>query len=100
IILLADLEELARRVRNAGTDTKLTQLRSLLLDEQAMYAQDGSRRKIIIFTEHRDTLNYLVDQVRDLLGRDEAVVAIHGGIRREARRGAQERFTQDKDTLV
>lgn len=100
IILLADLEELARRVRNAGTDTKLTQLRSLLLDEQAMYAQDGSRRKIIIFTEHRDTLNYLVDQVRDLLGRDDAVVAIHGGIRREARRGAQERFTQDKDTLV
>ena len=34
---------------------------------------------MIIFTEHRDTLNYLVGQIRDLLGRSEAVVTIHGG---------------------
>jgi superfamily II DNA or RNA helicase len=100
IDILADLEELARRVHRAGTDTKWTQLRSLLLDERSMYGVDGSRRKIIIFTEHRDTLHYLVNQIRDLLGRDEGVVAIHGGVRREARRAAQERFAQDRDTLV
>jgi superfamily II DNA or RNA helicase len=100
IDILADLEELARRVRLSGTDKKWTELRSLLLDESSMYEADGSRRKIIVFTEHRDTLNYLVDQVRDLLGRDDAVVTIHGGVRREARRAAQELFTQDKDTLV
>ncbi|WP_432904018.1 helicase-related protein [Micromonospora matsumotoense] len=100
IAVLADLEELARRVHRAGTDKKWTELRGLLLDEESMYEADGARRKIIIFTEHRDTLNYLVDQIRDLLGRDEAVVAIHGGVRREARRSAQELFTQDKATLV
>ena len=100
IDVLTDLEELARRVRRSGTDKKWTELRSLLLDESAMYDVDGARRKIIIFTEHRDTLNYLVDQIRDLLGRDEAVVAIHGGVRREARRAAQELFTQDKQTVV
>ncbi|GGM39984.1 helicase-related protein [Dactylosporangium sucinum] len=100
INVLANLEELARRVRRAGTDKKWTELRSLLLDDESMYEADGSRRKIIIFTEHRDTLNYLVDQIRDLLGRDDAVVAIHGGVRREARRAAQELFTQDKDTVV
>ncbi len=100
IAILGDLVELAQRVRLSGTDKKWTELRSLLLEEEAMFAPDGSRRKIIIFTEHRDTLNYLVDQIRDLLGRDEPVVAIHGGVAREARRAAQELFTQDKDTLV
>jgi superfamily II DNA or RNA helicase len=100
IAVLGDLVELAQRVRHSGTDKKWTELRSLLLDEQAMYEADGSRRKIIIFSEHRDTLNYLVDQIRGLLGRDERVVSIHGGVAREARRAAQELFTQDKDTLV
>ncbi|MFZ5851981.1 MAG: helicase-related protein [Actinomycetota bacterium] len=100
IAILADLTELARRVRHAGTDRKWTELRRLLLDEEPMYDAAGNRRKIIIFTEHRDTLNYLVDQIRGLLGRDEPVVAIHGGLTREARRAAQELFTQDKDTHV
>ncbi|REF36406.1 helicase-related protein [Thermasporomyces composti] len=100
IKILAGLEELAQRVRWSGTDKKWTELRSLLLDNSSMYDTDGSRRKIIIFTEHRDTLNYLVDQIQDLLGRDDAVIAIHGGVRREARRAAQERFTNDKDAVV
>jgi hypothetical protein len=34
IAVLADLEELARRVRHAGTDTAWTELRGLLLDEE------------------------------------------------------------------
>jgi len=100
IRILADLEEIARRVRLSGEDKKWTELRALLLDEESMYDADGSRRKIIIFTEHRDTLNYLVDQIRQLLGRDDPVVAIHGGVGREGRRSAQELFMQDKDTVV
>ena len=47
-----------------------------------MFDADGGRRKLIIFTEHRDTLDYLVDRLRTLLGRPDAVVAIHGGVRR------------------
>ncbi len=100
IRVLDDLEQLARRVRQSSTDKKWTELRGLLLDDTSMYEAAGSRRKIIIFTEHRDTLNYLVEQIRDLLGRNDAVVAIHGGVRREARRAVQEMFTQDKDTVV
>ena len=100
IELLGSLVELAIRVRRSGTDKKWTELRTLLLDERSMYGPDGARRKIIIFTEHRDTLNYLVDEIRDLLGRDDAVVAIHGGVRREARRAAQEVFTSDKGAQV
>ncbi len=98
--MLADLAELARRVRWSGTDRKWSELRGLLQDSEITRDAAGSLRKIIIFTEHRDTLNYLLEQIRTLLGRGEAVVAIHGGIRREERRKAQELFTQEKDVRV
>jgi superfamily II DNA/RNA helicase len=65
-----------------------------------MVESGGSRRKLIVFTEHRDTLHYLVDKLRAYLGRPEAVVAIHGGVAREERRVIQERFTQDKDCSI
>ena len=54
----------------------------------------------MIFTEHRDTLNYLTERIRTMLGREEAVVTIHGGMSREERRKAQEAFTQDKHVQV
>ncbi len=60
----------------------------------------GARRKLIVFTEHRDTLNYLIAKLRTLLGRHEAVVTIHGGVGREDRKKVQEAFTQDKDVIV
>ena len=72
--MLADLEELARRVRHSGTDKKWTELRDLLSDNTLIRDSDGSIRKIIIFTEHRDTLDYLAERIRGLLGRPEAVV--------------------------
>lgn len=99
ILMLADLVELAQRVRRSGTDRKWLELRTLLLDNELTHDAAGNLRKIIVFTEHRDTLNYLVGQIRDLIGM-EAVVAVHGGVRREMRRNVQERFTQDKDVRI
>ncbi|MBC9002966.1 helicase-related protein [Micromonospora aurantiaca (nom. illeg.)] len=98
--VLADLEVLARKVRHSGDDRKWAELRDLLLDPTAMRDKAGRLRKLIIFTEHRDTLPYLVDQIGTLLGQPDAVVAIHGGTRREERRRIREVFTQDKDCLV
>jgi len=100
ISLLEDLEELARRVRHSGTDKKWTELRDLLSDNELIKDADGNIRKIIVFTEHRDTLEYLTERIRDLLGRPEAVVTIHGGIRREERRKVMELFAQDIETRV
>ncbi len=100
IAVLTQLEELARRVRFSDTDRKWTELRSLLTDHDAVRDPAGNLRKIIIFTEHRDTLAYLVDKIGALVGRPEAVVAIHGGVRREQRRAVTELFTQDKDVAV
>ena len=100
IATLKRLEDLAGRVRAAGTDRKWSELVSILDEQPEMRHADGTRRKLIVFTEHRDTLNYLVERLRDRLGRPDAVVLIHGGTSREERRGIQERFMQDKDCTV
>ena len=57
-------------------------------------------QKLVIFTEHRDTLNYLESRITTLLGRKEAVVMIHGGMGREERVKAQESFKHDPDVRV
>jgi superfamily II DNA or RNA helicase len=100
IATLRRLESVADEVRRAGEDRKWVELRNLLADRPEMFHHDGRRRKLIVFTEHRDTLDYLTGRIRDLLGRPEAVVTIHGGTPRDERRRVQEVFTQDKDCLV
>jgi superfamily II DNA or RNA helicase len=99
---IATLKQLVHRataVKASRTDTKWTKFSSLLDDSDEMRDASGNRRKLIVFTEHKDTLNYLADRLRNMLGRDEAVVTIHGGTRREDRKKAQERFTQDPECL-
>lgn len=99
IIILEDLEEQARRVVHSGQDRKWDELSSLL-QSPAMREENGRQRKIIIFTEHRDTLNYLAVKIRGLIGNEEAVTMIHGGIKREDRRKVQELFRNDPATRV
>ncbi|MEQ4303327.1 helicase-related protein [Plantactinospora sp. B6F1] len=99
IAALEELAALACRVRNSGDDRKWGELRELLLDPAAMRDASGRLRKLIIFTEHRDTLGYLVERIGGLIGPD-AVLAIHGGVRRQDRRHIQEAFTHDRDRAV
>jgi superfamily II DNA or RNA helicase len=94
IVELRQLEALASDVRASGLDRKWVEL-SAILQSPELTASGGEPRKLIVFTEHRDTLNYLEGKIRTLLGRPEAVVAIHGGVRREERRRIQERFRLD-----
>jgi superfamily II DNA or RNA helicase len=98
--ILRRLENLALEVRRSGKDRKWEELSSLLQNNQEMFDAHGHRRKLVLFTEHRDTLNYLATNIRTLIGNPEAVVLIHGGLGREERTKAQELFTQDKDTQV
>jgi superfamily II DNA or RNA helicase len=97
---LVHLQGLADEVRQSGIDKKWEELSKLLQTQDKMFDQQGQRRKLIIFSEHRDTINYLVARIRALLGRPEAVVVIHGSIGREERRKIQDAFTQDKHVLV
>ena len=97
--ILTDLEKEALRVRNSGRDRKWEEL-SGLLQSEAMFTPDGSRRKLVIFTEHKDTLYYLVRRIKTLLGQDEAVEVIHGSLGREERRRAETSFKNDPEVHV
>ena len=96
---LRRLERQARDVRDSADDRKWGEL-SAVLDRAEMFDERGARRKLVIFTEHRDTLNYLVQRIGAKLGRPEAVVQIHGGLNRGARRSAQHAFVNDPQAIV
>ena len=96
---LQGLESKALDVLRSGTDAKWQQL-NRILDDSPMLDPDGHRRKLIIFTEPRDTLDYLREKVEARLGRPDAVAVIHGGVPREVWRKVVERFMQDRDLLV
>ena len=100
IIILEGLEEQARQVVHSGQDRKWDELSRLLQDTPEMHDDAGRQRKLIIFTEHRDTLNYLAVKIRGLIGSEEAVVMIHGGVKREERRKVQELFRNDPTARV
>ncbi len=100
IATLQRLETMANQVRSSGTDRKWEELSSILQDKEEMFAPDGQREKLIIFTEHRDTLNYLADKIRTLFGKPESVVTIHGGMLRDERRKIETLFKQDKDVRI
>lgn len=100
ILTLKSLEQMANDVRVSGIDRKWDELSHLLQDNGAMFGEDGSREKLIIFTEHKDTLNYLAGKIRSLLGSEESVVTIHGGMLRDERRKAEELFKQDVGVRV
>ncbi len=92
---LRELEDRALRIRQSGQDTKWRQLQSILDDPITLDAVTGLRRKIIIFTEPRDTLDYLQQKIAGTIGDPAAVVVIHGGTAREARRAAIAAFNSD-----
>lgn len=120
IATLRRLESLAQTVRRNGEDRKWRELSRLLdhiftpaaihnrlAEEKASYDvgivtsyTPSPHQKLVIFTEHRDTLTYLHERITTLLGRADAVVTIHGGIGREERMKVQEAFRHDPTVLV
>ena len=85
---LKDLVEQARRVRESASDSKLAALRKCLEEAQFQDLKDG-RGKLLVFTEHRDTLEYL----RGHLERwGYSTCEIHGGMNPHERKHAQEVF--------
>lgn len=117
---LKRLEGLALSVRRSGSDTKWLELASLLGEiftrDAIANRREGTdpvhasapvpvevsspTQKLVIFTEHRDTLNYLERRISTLLGRTQAVRIIHGGIGREDRMIAQEEFRHNPEVQV
>ncbi|MYA39142.1 MAG: DUF3883 domain-containing protein, partial [Acidimicrobiia bacterium] len=96
---LTELVKQAAALRNLKTDRKWEQLRAIF-DSEEMTSTNGASRKIIIFTEHRDTLDYLLGRIGTLIGRPEAVGSIHGGMKRQDRRSMQHAFVNDPNLIV
>jgi superfamily II DNA or RNA helicase len=100
IAILKVLEQQAKLVVASGKDRKWDELSKLLQKDPTMHDANGRRRKLIIFSEHRDTLNYLQHRITGVLGNPDAVVAIHGGTHRDERRRIQALFRSDADVSV
>jgi hypothetical protein len=63
IAILTDLEDRALRLKLSGRDTKWRELEEAILDDPIILdPATGLRRKIVIFTEPRDTLEYLAQK--------------------------------------
>ena len=120
IASLRRLEGLAAEIRRGGSDTKWRELSNLLgeiftpagigggTSDKAKPPGSGDipppvaspHQKLVLFTEHRDTLTYLERRIGTLMGRPDAVVVIHGGMGREDRSKAQEAFLHDPEVQV
>ena len=92
------MEEFAFKVYRSGQDTKWNELRKVF--EENILQKQNENSKIIIFTEAKDTLNYLVDKIRTLTGNYNEVAYIHGSVTREERKSVVKRFMQDKDLKI
>jgi hypothetical protein len=96
VAALQDLMAQARRLRDHGSDSKLAALRACL--ERAEFKElEGGRGKLLIFTEHRDTLNYLCERLAQW---GYTTCLIHGGMNPHERKRAQEQFRTDKQICV
>jgi hypothetical protein len=100
IELLAKLEEQAKAVVASGVDRKWDELSKILQNTPEMRDAGGRQRKLIIFTEHRDTLNYLEQRISGVLGNPDAIVTIHGGTHRDERRKRQALFRSDPEVRI
>lgn len=97
---LRSLETEAAKIKRSGNDTKWKELSQGILKNPEMFDSNQNRRKLVIFTEHRDTLNYLTDKLGTELGNPSQVVTIHGQTPRERRRQLQEAFINDPEVLI
>ncbi|MDA3947587.1 MAG: helicase-related protein, partial [Spirochaeta sp.] len=97
---LHNLETLARAVLRSGDDRKWKELSRLIQDNEYMFDRNGARRKLVIFTEHKDTLTYLKEQITRLFGSSASIVTISGGMGREHRKVAEAQFKQDQSVEI
>ena len=93
---LQRLTDVAKKLFQSGKDKKWNELSELLQGNENFSRRD----KLIIFTEHRDTLEYLQEKISSLFGREDVVTTIHGGLNHRERRRIQEQFKTDENILV
>lgn len=89
---LQPLLAMAEEVEAKRSERKLTELLEVV---RTQGLKEDRSKQLLIFTEHKDTLEYLVDNLRD----DFEVAVIHGGMKL-ADRIAQERFFRERAQIM
>ena len=84
------LRKLADQVHHYGGESKFEKLREIITEGKY------SCEKFIVFTEHRDTLNYIVRRLSGL-GYTGQIAQIHGGMHYTVRQEQIERFRKPTD---
>ncbi len=82
---LRDLRDRAHHLIDSGRESKFERLRELL------ESPEHTEKKWLVFSEHRDTADYLVRRL-EALGHAGRVATIHGGMAWPEREEAVERF--------
>ena len=90
---LKDLIKKAKQIVNEEYEVKLKELRNSLADLNKKF----NKKKIIIFTESRDTLEYLDKKVRSW---GYTVTLIHGGMKLDERIDAEKTFKNQTQILI
>ncbi len=96
IAALREIETRASRVRQHAQDSKLAALKECLTKAEFHELVDG-RGKLLIFTEHRDTLNHLLEHIQAW---GYSTCEIHGGMNPHERKRAQEDFRISRQICV
>jgi superfamily II DNA or RNA helicase/transcriptional regulator with XRE-family HTH domain len=82
---VSSLVAMAREVMNAADESKFQRLREVLADQRF------AGEKMLVFTEHRDSMDYLVQRL-EAMGHTGKVARIHGGMPYEEREEQVEFF--------
>lgn len=96
IAALHDLHAQAKRVRDHAQDSKLEALRQCLETAEFKELSDG-RGELLVFTEHRDTLTYIMEHLKRW---GYSTCEIHGGMNPHDRKRAQEEFRTSAQICV
>jgi superfamily II DNA or RNA helicase len=90
---LEELIQLAREVEKKEIETKLNELKNVIENEKIKERGE----KLLIFTESRDTLEYLVEKIRSW---GFSVTYIHGGMNLDKRIQAEHEFREKAQIMV
>ena len=86
------LVQLARHTEKNVTETKFEELRSVISNHIS-----GRAERLLVFTEHKDTLDFLVGKLRNL---GFHCCTIHGGMSLEKRIDAEREFFEEKPSVM
>ena len=93
---LNSLIDQAKQIIENEEELKLKELKKSLKELEQIYT-DPKDKKIIIFTESRDTLTYLEKKIKEW---GYSVITIHGGMNLQERVKAEKIFKHEKQILI